>query len=122
MLRTLLIINDLFSGSLDWRWIDGLNTDFSYWNKGQPDSKDQADYCALSWWSGGQLDGHWDDQPCSEISHAFICQKERSTFQFLYKSGECSEKDEFINYAFLAHMFIFILVYISNYRWLPRRV
>ena len=84
MSKTLFCLNDFFSGSLDWRWIDGFKIDFSYWNKGQPDSNDQADYCALSWWSGGQADGHWDDQPCSEISHAFICQKEKSMYQFHY--------------------------------------
>ena len=66
-------------GSLDWRWIDGFKVDFKYWTPGQPDSKDQADYCALSWWSGGKsMDGHWDDQPCTDMTHAYFCQKEKS--------------------------------------------
>ena len=64
--------------STDWRWIDGFKIGYSYWTNGQPDSKDQADYCALSWFSGGkQMDGHWDDQPCTEM-HPFVCQKEKS--------------------------------------------
>ena len=77
--------NIIIVDSTDWRWIDGFKIDFSYWTKGQPDSKDKSDYCALSWFSGGDFggdDGHWDDQPCADLSHPFVCQKEKSMKRF----------------------------------------
>ena len=68
----------ILSDSTVWKWIDGTNTnDFSYWTPGQPDSKDNANYCALIWFTNGH-DGHWDDAPCDTAMKGYICQNEKS--------------------------------------------
>ena len=45
--------------------------DYTFWNPGEPNSGDAADYCCQVW---HDHDGHWDDNPCNNAK-TFICQK-----------------------------------------------
>ncbi|XP_041861111.1 L-selectin-like [Melanotaenia boesemani] len=50
-----------------WKWVDGSNASFTYWNTGKPDSPDN--YCAAAYFA---VSGKWEDWTC-DWKRAFIC-------------------------------------------------
>ena len=63
-----------------WKWTDGSTLkdgDYSYWTPGEPNSKDDQQFCAQMWYHGDAAhDGQWDDTKCPN-TYRFICHKPR---------------------------------------------
>ncbi|XP_073326724.1 C-type lectin BfL-2-like [Pagrus major] len=55
--------------SRDWKWSDGSNSSFRYWDQGEPNNHGEKQDCVLANLGG---DGKWWDDPC-KWKRPFVC-------------------------------------------------
>ena len=74
-----MIITMILIDSTAWKWVDGSplkQEDYSYWTPGEPNNKDDENFCADMWYKGENNQGKWDDVHCTN-TYRFICHKLR---------------------------------------------
>ncbi|XP_058047298.1 C-type lectin mannose-binding isoform-like [Ahaetulla prasina] len=54
-----------------WEWSDRSCVDYLSWNQGEPNNKDNKEYCVHLWTPTGYK--NWNDTPC-DTAYPFICQ------------------------------------------------
>ncbi|KAI3357894.1 hypothetical protein L3Q82_016277 [Scortum barcoo] len=62
-----------------WKWLDGSNSSFRYWNTGEPNNNDKKETCVAADFSSS---GKWSDWNC-DWKRAFICYSARTSKQLI---------------------------------------
>uniref|UniRef100_A0A3Q4H660 C-type lectin domain-containing protein n=1 Tax=Neolamprologus brichardi TaxID=32507 RepID=A0A3Q4H660_NEOBR len=59
-----------------WKWIDGSNSSFRYWNTKEPNNNFEKEMCVSAYF---EKEGKWEDWNC-DYKRAFVCYNKQKTF------------------------------------------
>ncbi|KAK7884656.1 hypothetical protein WMY93_027779 [Mugilogobius chulae] len=64
---------------IPWRWSDGSASHFTHFSTGEPNNKQQDEFCVAE-----DVDRQWHDESCSR-QFPFICEKPNSKYKIKMK-------------------------------------